>query len=158
MTIGSSVSLRNIAAKYLIVTVATLLLGMFLGIGQLYAESKTVNVPGIGNVGTAETVGTASGGTYGRSMSTTTLWHIRAHIKIWHTGNILQAQDNKVWWNSTGFWTNNISSIGHGDYSVTLHKFKYTSATSGDATVYTSMDGAWSCSSAWNHYVSYGSC
>lgn len=142
--------------KHVTVALLAFLLGVGLNISRVYAESKAVNVPGIGNVGTAETTGNATAGTKGRSTATNNLYYLRAHIRIWHTGNILQSQNNKTWnWNKGG-WTNQISSSGFGDYSVTLHTFQFTPSNA-TTTTYTSQSGGWSCSNAWNQYQN-GTC
>ncbi|HMN29931.1 MAG TPA: hypothetical protein PKE45_17395 [Caldilineaceae bacterium] len=136
--------------------ISVFLIGILIGVGigqqQALAESKGVWVSPVGTVGTASTTGFPSQGSVGRSSSTVTLNWLRAHIKIWHTGSILQKQDNKGLGNTTSVSTSTLTSSGYGDYAVTYHEFRYQSGSS-LSTAYTSDNGARSCSAAWNGFV-----
>ncbi len=138
--------------KHLIVALIMAMIGAGIGIQQVYAETKSVSVPGAGSVGTANTGGVPSTNTTGTSTSTILLFHLRAHIKIWHTGPLLQKQENRNWTNSTGGTTPAIHSSGSGDYSTTFHEFRLYSPYS-PGTTYTSWNGAYSCAAAWNTYI-----
>jgi hypothetical protein len=140
--------------KHLIIALIALMLGMALGQGLALAESKTIFVPGAGNVGTGETIGNATSGSQGRSTSSTFLYYLRAHIRIWHTGPPLQSERNSKWYNGYGGWTPSTSSSGFGDYSVTRHVFRYQAGYPNTGEGYTSQSGGWSCASAWNTYTS----
>lgn len=156
MLVRSIAFKRATLTKHLLVALVMALVGAGIGAQRVYAESKSVWVAGIGTVGTASTNGNTTSGTYGSSTSSHSLHHLRAHIKIWHTGNILQGQHNRTWSSSLGGSTNTLTSSGFGDYSVTLHEFRFTPGH-GTTTVYTSMNGGWSCANAWNQYQN-GNC
>ncbi|MEM7537582.1 MAG: hypothetical protein AAF639_35760 [Chloroflexota bacterium] len=142
----------GIGIKKAIIVIGMLIIGMGVGIGHVYAETISVYVPGGGWIGTAKTIGNPFTSTYGSSTATTSLYFIQAHIRIWHVGAVLQAEDNKAWYWSQGGNTNSLSSSGHGDYSVTRHRFQYSMGSS-MTTDYTSGGGLYSCSQAWDSYM-----
>jgi hypothetical protein len=147
-------AITRLIGKHLLVALFAVALGMIVGRGIAIAESKTIFVPGAGNVGTGETTGNAYAGAKGRSNSTALLYYLRAHIKIWHTGPLLQKQHNAEWYNSYGNWTNTIKSSAYGDYAVTRHVFRYQSGYPNTGEGYTSQSGGWSCFNAWNTFSS----
>lgn len=140
--------------KTVLVFFISVLMGMGLGQSRVHAESKSVWVDPVGTVGTASTIGhPATGGSVGRSSSGITMYWLRAYTRIWHTGPLLQAQHDKWLVNATLAQTNNLTSIGYGDYAVTRHEFQYISVKPTSIT-YTSDTGARSCYAAWNSFVS----
>jgi hypothetical protein len=143
----------HLILKHLSVALIALGLGLVLGQGLALAESKTIFVPGAGNVGTGETIGNAGLGPSGRSTSSVLLYYLQAHIRIWHVGGLPHGDRNEEWFNSTGGWTPSISSIGFGDYSVTRHVFRFESGYPSTGEGYTSQGGGWSCAAAWNTYA-----
>lgn len=142
-----------------IILTVTIMGAIGVGLGQVaLAESKTVNVPGAGYVGTANTVGGKSGSTNhatGISSSTTTLFYLEAYAKMWHWrsahmgGPSLEDSSSKSLNWTTGVSTNTLYS-GVNVTTATRSRFRYLSPTA-LATEYTSYpNGAGSCHTWWN--------
>jgi hypothetical protein len=142
----------RIVLKAVSIFLVSVLIGLGIGHQQAMAESKNVWVNPVGTVGTASTTGFPSQGSVGRSLSTVTLYWLRAYTKIWHTGPILQQWDDAYDTNTKSVSTDTLTSSGYGDYAVTYHEFRYQPSTSLSAA-YTSDNGARSCSTAWNTFV-----
>lgn len=147
----------QVQSKAIIVFLLSILMGIGFGQQQILAESKSVWVDPVGNVGTALTTGSPSSGAVGRSSSGIVLYTIAAYSKIWHTGPLLQDQDavylyNQTVYNQTVAQTRSLSSSGYGDYAVTRHEFRYVPGKPTSIT-YTSDNGARSCFAAWNTFV-----
>lgn len=145
----------GLITKFLITAIVAATLGIGLGLSQTYAESRiNVNVPSIGNVGTAATFGNFEGTpirmfAFGTSSSSVNLSYLHANIKIWHVGPLLQSATSRVWLNSRGGATNRISSGGFGDKATTQSRFRGTSSSS-IVDYYTSFpDNTASCFNAW---------
>lgn len=122
---------RRAVMRILRVAIAAAIAGMLARVVTLYAEELTgLPVSGVGNVATAATYGWTYQGTlyaYGRSTSSVSLHEIVAHVRIWHQstgGNLLQAQDRRVWNNNTGGYTGTVVSAGYEDKAVTLSFFR----------------------------------
>lgn len=144
---------RRSLLKAAIIFIMSFLIGLGVGQQLALAESKSVWVDPVGTVGTASTTGyPTSGGSVGRSSSSTTLYWLRAHTKVWHTGPILQTQQNAFSNNTTLVQTNALTSSGHGDYAVTYHELQYVPPKP-VSTAFTSDSGARSCGAAWNSFV-----
>lgn len=142
----------NIVLKMVAVLLVSITIGMLLGQQTALAESKSVWVDPVGNVGTASTTGNPSSGAIGRSSSGITLYWITAYEKIWHTGPILQTWHYRYFYNATVAQTNSLTSSGYGDYAVTRHEFQYVLGKPTSIT-YTSHTGTRSCYAAWNTFV-----
>lgn len=156
MTIKIHWPMQRFIVKILAITIAMIVIGAGIGIGHIYAETLSpIYVPGAGWVGTAKTTGNPTAGAKGYATSTTSLYYTNAHIRIWHTGPLLQDEDSKAWYWSTGGSTDTVSSIGYGDYATTRSRFQYSYEYS-MVTYYTSDTGAHSCQNAWNTYVNPG--
>lgn len=147
--------LINFSIRLLIITIIATIVGVGLGLRQVYAETKNnLNVPGAGNVGTAATNGGNWNPTYlyayGTASSSINLFYLSAHVKFWHTGPLLQDQKFTYWNNSRGGSTALIFTNGSGDKAATQSSFRYLSPTS-LATYYTSWPGtSGSCYNFWN--------
>jgi hypothetical protein len=138
--------------KVVSIFLVSILVGVGIGQQQALAESKNVWVDPVGTVGTASTTGFPSQGSVGRSSSTVTLYWLRAHMRIWHVGPLLQREQNKSLNNTRNVSTDTLTSSGYGDYAVTYHEFRYVPSKP-MSTTYTSDNGARSCSAAWNTFV-----
>jgi len=142
---------RTLLKTTLVFLIGTLA-GIWFGKPLAFAESKNVWVDPVGMVGTASTKGYPSTGAIGRSSSGIALYTIGVHIKIWHTGPLLQDQDVDYLYNKRVAWTDTLTSSGHGDYAVSRHEFRYVLGKPA-SIVYTSDNGDRSCYTAWSTFV-----
>lgn len=139
--------------KSLLVSILALLIGMGIGLKHTYAETlNNVYVPGAGSVGFAGTTGWGSTYAQGSSTSSVTLSYQGAHIRFWHVGPLLQSENNKNWYNSTGGLTNTIYTSGYGDKATTNSGFYQ----SGGANYYTSYPH--NSASCYTHWATGNSC
>jgi len=123
-----------------------ILVGILVGVGQVYAEQLTNRyINGLGNVGTVETCGWNNGvhNAWGKSTSNSasTLYIVRAHIRVWHYG-VIDNEHNAQCSNCKTKTTNTIS-YAVVEYAATRSYFQFLSGMSGN-NYYTSY-GAGSC-------------
>jgi hypothetical protein len=130
------------------------LFGSLIGVGQIYAEilsNQPVNCTGnIANPGTTGSTGSGIIYATGISTSSSSLYQIIAHARIWHNASSITGQDRQEWSNSYGGSTATLSSTYFGDHGVTNSYFRANSGCTG-TTYFTSYpDNSDSCYNFWN--------
>lgn len=143
-------------SRVILVVLISLVIGMTAGFAKVYAETlNSVNIPGAGNVGTAFTTGTSSGGIrygWGGSSSSVTLYYVYASTRLWHIGNLDHESYQSCNWCKTANTTAHGTAIS-GDPFGGRSAFRY-STSSGSAVYYTSWpDYSASCSNYWYNGV-----
>jgi hypothetical protein len=102
---------------------------MLIGVGTVFAEINTgLNIPNVGNRGVSSTNGYFGNPNHFAIGTTetnpiTTINYIRAHIRVWHYGNI-ETENNITCNNCSGRSTQQINWHLYGESAATRSDFR----------------------------------